>query len=54
MRAAGVTARYHELQSAHGHDGFLAEAEQLIPLVNAAFDDSSCADRQLSVAGAVS
>ena len=33
MRAAGVDVRYAELESAHGHDAFLAEAEKLAPLV---------------------
>ncbi|HVQ37731.1 MAG TPA: homoserine O-acetyltransferase [Pyrinomonadaceae bacterium] len=34
-RAAGVAASYAELTSAHGHDGFLAEPEQLAPLIKA-------------------
>ena len=33
MTAAGVDARYAELDSAHGHDGFLADAHQLAPLL---------------------
>jgi homoserine O-acetyltransferase len=33
MRAAGVEVRYEELQSAHGHDGFLADAAHLLPLL---------------------
>jgi homoserine acetyltransferase len=32
--AAGVDARYAELDSAHGHDGFLADAADLIPLIS--------------------
>lgn len=32
--AAGVEARYAELDSAHGHDGFLADAADLIPLIS--------------------
>jgi homoserine O-acetyltransferase len=32
-RAAGVKASYAELDSSHGHDGFLAEAEQLAPII---------------------
>jgi homoserine O-acetyltransferase/O-succinyltransferase len=32
-RAAGVKANYAELDSSHGHDGFLAEAEQLAPII---------------------
>ena len=31
--AAGVEARYAEIDSAHGHDGFLADSDQLIPLM---------------------
>jgi homoserine O-acetyltransferase len=34
-RAAGVNANYAELRSSHGHDGFLAEATQLAPIINA-------------------
>jgi homoserine O-acetyltransferase len=33
IAAAGVEVRYAELQSAHGHDAFLADAADLIPLV---------------------
>jgi homoserine O-acetyltransferase len=33
MQAAGVGASYLELNSAHGHDAFLADAEDLIPLL---------------------
>ncbi len=33
MRAAGVEAQYLEIPSAHGHDGFLADAGHLAPLV---------------------
>ena len=32
-RAAGVKADYVELTSSHGHDGFLAEAAQLAPII---------------------
>ena len=32
-RAAGVKASYAELISSHGHDGFLAEAAQLTPII---------------------
>jgi homoserine O-acetyltransferase len=31
--AAGVKANYAELDSSHGHDGFLAEAAQLAPII---------------------
>ena len=33
MVAAGVDARYVALASNHGHDGFLAESAELIPLL---------------------
>lgn len=33
-RAAGADAVYAELQSSHGHDGFLADAEALVPHIN--------------------
>jgi len=33
MRSAGVEARYAELISPHGHDAFLADADDLIPLM---------------------
>jgi homoserine O-acetyltransferase/O-succinyltransferase len=33
MRAVGVKARYVELESSHGHDGFLADGDRLVPLV---------------------
>jgi homoserine O-acetyltransferase len=36
MRRAGVNVRYEELESAHGHDGFLADSDRLIPIVAAA------------------
>jgi len=32
-RAAGVTAGYAELKSSHGHDGFLADADLLAPII---------------------
>jgi len=31
--AAGVNASYAELASSHGHDGFLADADQLAPII---------------------
>jgi len=37
-RAAGADAVYAELQSAHGHDGFLADAEALVPVINEHMD----------------
>jgi homoserine O-acetyltransferase len=33
MREAGAEAEYAELQSAHGHDGFLAEPDAFAPIV---------------------
>jgi homoserine O-acetyltransferase len=39
LRAAGVEARYAELQSTHGHDAFLADAAQLAPLLTGAVDE---------------
>jgi homoserine O-acetyltransferase len=38
-RAAGVKAKYAELKSSHGHDGFLAEAAELAPLINAHLEE---------------
>lgn len=36
MQAAGVACQYAELKSTHGHDGFLADAAALAPLMRAA------------------
>lgn len=36
LREAGVRVRYHELQSAHGHDAFLADSELLAPIISEA------------------
>jgi homoserine O-acetyltransferase len=33
MIASGVDAKYAELQSTHGHDGFLAEPDAFAPIV---------------------
>jgi len=38
-KAAGVKAHYAELNSAHGHDGFLAEAAQLAPIIKAHLEE---------------
>ena len=38
MQRAGVAANYRELVSSHGHDGFLADAERLAPIVKAQLD----------------
>ncbi|MCI0337234.1 MAG: homoserine O-acetyltransferase [Acidobacteria bacterium] len=40
MRDAGVEATYAEIQSSHGHDGFLAEPDKLAPLVRQALSES--------------
>jgi homoserine O-acetyltransferase len=33
LRAAGVDVRYEEMTSSHGHDAFLADADDLVPLM---------------------
>jgi homoserine O-acetyltransferase len=33
MKAVGVQVRYEELESSHGHDGFLADPDRLVALV---------------------
>lgn len=38
-RAAGVKAKYAELNSSHGHDGFLAEAAQLAPIIKSHLEE---------------
>ena len=38
-RAHGVEASYAELDSSHGHDGFLAEAAQLAPVIEAFLEE---------------
>jgi homoserine O-acetyltransferase len=35
---AGADATYAELESSHGHDGFLADAERLAPIIRAHLD----------------
>lgn len=39
VQAAGVKANYAELNSSHGHDGFLAEAAQLAPITKAHLEE---------------
>lgn len=39
MASAGVACHYAELASTHGHDGFLADAHLLAPLLRAAFNE---------------
>jgi homoserine O-acetyltransferase/O-succinyltransferase len=41
MAATGVTVDYAELQSTHGHDGFLADADALAPLLRKALEPLS-------------
>jgi homoserine O-acetyltransferase len=43
MRSVGVDAQYAELDSAHGHDGFLADSAQLAPLIAAALCEPALA-----------
>ncbi|MFB3915092.1 MAG: homoserine O-acetyltransferase [Terriglobales bacterium] len=39
MVAAGVDCHYRELQSSHGHDGFLADPERLAQIIQPYFQD---------------
>jgi homoserine O-acetyltransferase len=41
MLSAGVDCHYKELQSTHGHDGFLADADLLAPLLRKALDEEA-------------
>jgi homoserine O-acetyltransferase/O-succinyltransferase len=41
IRSAGIVCRYEELASSHGHDGFLADADQLAPLLSEALSEES-------------
>jgi homoserine O-acetyltransferase len=53
MAAAGVECCYEELHSEHGHDGFLADADLLAPLLSAALDDEGeCETRDEGLARA--
>ncbi len=45
MSEAGVNAEYVELQSSHGHDGFLAEPQKLTPILRQTLDESSITAR---------
>jgi len=57
MRDAGVEAEYAELQSTHGHDGFLAEPDAFAPIVRGFLNRSddglssfaSCAEADASI-----
>ena len=52
MREAGVDCSYAELRSAHGHDGFLADALLLEPLIMPLLESSELAERYISVGAA--
>jgi homoserine O-acetyltransferase len=39
MGNAGVQVEYEELKSAHGHDGFLADTDRLVPLLRKALGE---------------
>ena len=41
MSSAGIDCRYEELVSSHGHDGFLADAPLLAPLLGEALSEES-------------
>jgi homoserine O-acetyltransferase len=41
MAAIGVDARYAEMESAHGHDGFLADSHELEPLLRPILEEES-------------
>ena len=41
IAAAGVKCRYEELTSSHGHDGFLADADLLAPLLCEALSEQN-------------
>lgn len=43
LRSVGVDAQYAELDSAHGHDGFLADSAQLAPLIASALGEPELA-----------
>lgn len=43
MAALGVEARYAEMESAHGHDGFLADAGELEPLLRPILEEKPAA-----------
>ncbi|HZS05755.1 MAG TPA: homoserine O-acetyltransferase [Blastocatellia bacterium] len=44
MAAAGVDVEYAELESSHGHDGFLADAGELAPIIRRVFEITDKAD----------
>ena len=49
LRAAGADCAYAELPSAHGHDGFLADAHLFAPLLRAALEEESFESRAQAV-----
>jgi len=42
-RTLGVNATYAELESSHGHDGFLADAEALMPIIESHLEEAALA-----------
>ena len=50
-RAAGVNVNYAEIASTHGHDGFLADAELLVPIVKTHLDAKQYAPAQVQASG---
>ncbi|HWQ36762.1 MAG TPA: homoserine O-acetyltransferase [Blastocatellia bacterium] len=54
MAAAGVEVEYAELDSSHGHDGFLADAGDLAPIIRRAFEvETDRTDRTLRSSGEI-
>ena len=41
MSSAGVQCRYEELESSHGHDGFLADSDLLAPILSDALSEQN-------------
>ena len=50
MRAAGAAAEYVELQSNHGHDGFLADMKSLVALIRDSFHGPASQSRTARLA----
>ena len=49
MQRAGVAASYRELVSSHGHDGFLADAGRLAPIVRAQLEEKQLRSQESEV-----